>query len=61
MAFPGREWNLLSVLISLIFLLPGVEAMDEGDAIAMLLGVVIVAIGFCACLGYYARNRERHY
>ncbi|XP_077117180.1 small integral membrane protein 30 [Ranitomeya variabilis] len=61
MAFSGPTWNFSCVLISLIFLLPGVEAMDEGDAIAMLLGVIIVAIGLCACLGYYARNRERHY
>ncbi|XP_075198622.1 small integral membrane protein 30 [Anomaloglossus baeobatrachus] len=61
MAFSGPDWKLPSVLVSLIFLLPGAEAMDEGDAIAMLLGVVIVGIGFCACLGYYARSRERHY
>ncbi|XP_075132396.1 small integral membrane protein 30 [Leptodactylus fuscus] len=61
MALSGPAWRFLSVFISLIFLLPGVEAMDEGDAIAMLLGVIIVGIGFCACLGYYARKKEGQY
>ncbi|XP_075065115.1 small integral membrane protein 30 [Mixophyes fleayi] len=58
MAFSGGIYNLLSVFISLVFLLPGVDAMDGGDAIAILLGVVFTGIGFCACLGYYARKRD---
>ncbi|KAG8534420.1 hypothetical protein GDO81_019634 [Engystomops pustulosus] len=61
MAFTGPAWKLLSVFISLIFLPPGVKAMDEGDAIAMLLGAILVGVGFCAFLGYYARKRERHF
>ncbi|XP_069812141.1 small integral membrane protein 30 [Dendropsophus ebraccatus] len=61
MALSGPDGTLQNVFISLILLLPGVKAMDEGDAIAMLLGAVIVGIGFCACLGYYARKREGQY
>ncbi|XP_075456129.1 small integral membrane protein 30 [Ascaphus truei] len=58
MAFCGEISQLMAAFISLFFMLPVVEAMDEGDAIAVLLGVVITGIGFCACLGYYARKRE---
>ncbi|XP_063783337.1 small integral membrane protein 30 [Pseudophryne corroboree] len=61
MAFSGEMCKLLSVLISLVFLLPGVEAMDEGNAIAILFGMVFTGIGFCACLGYYARKRNGQY
>ncbi|KAM8973890.1 small integral membrane protein 30 [Pelodytes ibericus] len=53
-------YRLLAVFVALFFTFPGVKAMDEGDAIAVLLGVVITVIGFCACLGYYARKREGH-
>ena len=48
--------------VLLIFLLissfiPGVAAFDAGDAIALVLGLVIGILGICACLGYYARRR----
>jgi len=43
-------------LISLF--LPGVEAFDAGDAIALVLGLIIGILGICACLGYYARRRS---
>ncbi|OCT87389.1 small integral membrane protein 30 [Xenopus laevis] len=58
MAFPGEMYKLLTAFASLFFMLPVAEAMDEGNTIALLLGVVITAIGFCACLGYYARKRD---
>jgi len=50
------------ILAQLIFvfissLIPGVAAFDAGDAIALVLGLVIGILGICACLGYYARKR----
>lgn len=45
-----------SLLIFCLFL-PGVEAFDAGDAIALVLGLMIGILGICACLGYYARRR----
>ncbi|XP_050792369.1 small integral membrane protein 30 [Gopherus flavomarginatus] len=58
MAFLGNTSKLFVVLISLVLMLPVVEALDSGDAIALLLGVVLTIIGFCACLGLYARKRN---
>jgi hypothetical protein len=47
-------------LIFVIFcsLIPGVAAFDAGDAIALVLGLIIGILGICACLGYYARKRQ---
>lgn len=52
--------NIVKLLpvISLLFVLPGAEAMDGGDAIAFILGIAISVVGFCACLGFYARKRH---
>ncbi|XP_048692067.1 small integral membrane protein 30 [Caretta caretta] len=58
MAFLGNASQLFLVLLSLVIMLPVVEALDTGDAIALLLGVVLTIIGFCACLGLYARKRN---
>ncbi|XP_030404903.1 small integral membrane protein 30 [Gopherus evgoodei] len=58
MAFLGNTSKLFVVVISLVLMLPVVEALDSGDAIALLLGVVLTIIGFCACLGLYARKRN---
>ncbi|KAM9171880.1 small integral membrane protein 30 isoform 1-T2 [Pangshura tecta] len=58
MAFLGNTSKLFVVLISLVLTLPVVEALDSGDAIALLLGIVLTIIGFCACLGLYARKRN---
>ncbi|XP_064417623.1 small integral membrane protein 30-like [Latimeria chalumnae] len=49
--------------VSLFFLLllsvaPAAEAFDGGDAAALLLGMAVTVIGFCACLGWYARKRN---
>ncbi|NP_001420518.1 small integral membrane protein 30 [Equus asinus] len=46
------------VLISLLLVLPVVEAVETGDAVALLLGVVLSVTGICACLGIYARKRN---
>ncbi|NXX10287.1 SIM30 protein, partial [Podargus strigoides] len=46
------------VLISLLLVLPVVEALDAGDTIAFLLVIAVSVVGFCACLGLYARKRN---
>ncbi|XP_036037168.1 small integral membrane protein 30 [Onychomys torridus] len=50
--------QLILVLTSLLLSLPVVEAVAAGDAIALLLGVVLSITGICACLGIYARKRN---
>lgn len=50
--------KLFLVLVSLLLVLPVVEALDAGDAIALLLGLAVSVVGFCACLGLYARKRN---
>uniref|UniRef100_A0A0L8GE74 Uncharacterized protein n=1 Tax=Octopus bimaculoides TaxID=37653 RepID=A0A0L8GE74_OCTBM len=48
----------LSFLLIFAFLTPGVSAFDAGDALALVLGLVVGILGICACLGYYARKRN---
>ncbi|KAG8439789.1 hypothetical protein GDO86_005815 [Hymenochirus boettgeri] len=60
MAYSEEICKLLTLFISLFCIFPAAEAVDEGNTVAALLGVVIMAIGFCACLGYYARRRNVH-
>ncbi|NXS60888.1 SIM30 protein, partial [Brachypteracias leptosomus] len=50
--------KLFLVLVSLLLVLPVVEALDAGDVIAFLLGIAVSVVGFCACLGLYARKRN---
>lgn len=50
--------QLFLILFSLLLVLPVVEAVEAGDAIALLLGVVLSITGICACLGVYARKRN---
>lgn len=50
--------KLFLVLVSLLLVLPVVEALDAGDTIAFLLGLTVSVVGFCACLGLYARRRN---
>ncbi|XP_066525677.1 small integral membrane protein 30-like [Hoplias malabaricus] len=47
-------------LLWLVFvsLFPGAEAFDGGDALALFLGMTVTLVGFCACLGWYARRRN---
>ena len=48
--------SLFVILLGLF--VPTVSAFDAGDAIALVLGLVIGILGICACLGYYARKRS---
>ncbi|XP_053912588.1 small integral membrane protein 30 [Cuculus canorus] len=50
--------KLFLVLILLLMVLPVAEALDAGDTIAFLLGLAVSVVGFCACLGLYARKRN---
>ncbi|CAL1541795.1 unnamed protein product [Lymnaea stagnalis] len=45
------------VIFVLALFLPGVAAFDAGDAIALVIGLIVGILGVCACLGYYARKR----
>lgn len=62
LTFDKMADNVLAEIPLAIFLLslflPGVEAFDAGDAIALVLGLIIGVLGICACLGYYARRRS---
>ncbi|XP_067906672.1 small integral membrane protein 30-like [Heterodontus francisci] len=51
-------WGLPAFWVYLLALLPAAEALDGGDAVALVLGLVISAVGVCACLGYYSRRRN---
>nr|XP_031542607.1 small integral membrane protein 30-like [Vicugna pacos] len=46
--------QLCLVLFSLLLVLPVAEAVEAGDAIALLLGAVLSIIVISACLGVYA-------
>lgn len=52
---PSEVFTLLSIV--LLCQLQGVLAFDGGDALALILGLVIGILGICACLGAYARRR----
>ena len=55
----SKCWKFVCLITFLLTLfLPTVSAFDGGDAVALLLGLGISVVGFCACLGYYARSRE---
>ena len=45
-------------LVLLGALVPGVAAMDGGDVAALIILLVIGALGTCACLGWYARKKQ---
>ncbi|XP_028255175.1 small integral membrane protein 30 [Parambassis ranga] len=57
---PKLELPYSAALVWLVFvsLIPPAEAYDAGDALALLLGTVLAVVGFCACLGWYARRRN---
>ncbi|CAL1287308.1 unnamed protein product [Larinioides sclopetarius] len=48
------------VLSTVMLFAPGVSAsnFDAGDALALVLGLVIGILSICACLGCYARKRS---
>ena len=51
---------VLALMMVVLTMVPGVAAgdMDAGDVIALLLGLTLGILGFCACLGHYARSRS---
>ncbi|XP_029350968.1 small integral membrane protein 30 [Echeneis naucrates] len=58
---PDLELPKAAAMIIVLLVLcsiPPVEAYDSGDALALLLGAVLTVVGFCACLGWYARRRN---
>jgi len=57
-AMAGFTFFLQLVATFLLLNVPAVAAFDAGDAIALVLGLVIGILGVCACLGYYARRRS---
>lgn len=46
------------LLVMFISFIPPAVAFDGGDAVALLLGVTISVVGVCACIGWYARQRN---
>ncbi|XP_037661693.1 small integral membrane protein 30-like [Choloepus didactylus] len=50
--------QLLIVLMLLLLVLPIVEAVEAGDTIAVLLGVVLSITGICASLAVHAQKRN---
>jgi hypothetical protein len=41
----------------LLFLCHKASAFDAGDAIALILGLIIGILGICACIGAYAKRK----
>ena len=50
--------RLFLALFSLLLVLPVVEEVEAGHAIALLLGVILSITGICACFGVFARKRN---
>ncbi|XP_078272801.1 small integral membrane protein 30 [Rhinoraja longicauda] len=57
MSSRGVRW--LVAAAALVSLLPGAQALDGGDAAALLLGLAVSTVGLCACLGWYSRRRRQ--
>ncbi|XP_076006379.1 small integral membrane protein 30 [Genypterus blacodes] len=57
---PERQLPHAVTALCLVFLslIPPAEAYDAGDALALVLGTVVTVVGFCACMGWYARGRD---
>ncbi|XP_041714021.2 small integral membrane protein 30 [Coregonus clupeaformis] len=47
-----------TLFVMFLSLIPSAEAFDGGDAVALLLGVTISVVGVCACIGWYARQKN---
>jgi hypothetical protein len=45
------------VSFMLLFIVQGTHAFDFGDALALILGLVIGFVGIFACIGCYARRK----
>ncbi|XP_055046404.1 small integral membrane protein 30 [Misgurnus anguillicaudatus] len=54
-----NELNTSPMLCFLLLtLFQTAEAIDGGDAVALLLGATVTLVGFCVVLGWYARGRS---
>ena len=51
-------WHLASLIIFILCLVSNVSAFDGGDAVALILGLIIGIMGICACIGCYARKQR---
>ncbi|GAU94623.1 hypothetical protein RvY_06361 [Ramazzottius varieornatus] len=51
------QFVLIAVLLAFLWICPFVSAFDAGDGICLMLGLTLTIMGFCACLGAYARKR----
>jgi len=47
----------LAFLLSILLFVTPVAAFDAGDGIALTLGLVILFVGICAGLGWWARRQ----
>ncbi|XP_042191355.1 small integral membrane protein 30-like [Callorhinchus milii] len=47
-----------ATLTCFLGLVPAAEALDGGDAVALLLGIAVCTVGVCAGLGWYSRKRN---
>lgn len=61
---PNKMAENAAIIFQIVFLvfcafIPGVAAFDAGDAIALVIGLIVGILGVCACLGYYARRRAQ--
>ncbi|XP_077565859.1 small integral membrane protein 30 [Stigmatopora nigra] len=45
--------------LTFLQMVPHAAAYDAGDAVAFFLGTVVAMVCFCACMGCYARKRNR--
>lgn len=57
----AEMWQLLLLLLVCIACLPGAQAWDAGDTIALIGGLIIGVLGIFACLGCYARKKRGDY
>ena len=58
MAVKLRSFVFVHFCIFLLGFVQPVAAFDAGDALALILGLLIGIMGICACLGAYARRKE---
>ena len=58
MAMMGVSLQFAFFVLIFAVCIPVVAAFDAGDALALILGLVLGILGICACLGYYARRKS---
>lgn len=43
----------------LLFIIHSASAFDAGDAIALVIGILLGLLGLCACIGFYAKRSSK--